>query len=107
MMEITRMRIRHYLALAVSVGPILTWMFYTIVVIARGPSRYCPKCGGNRTRRSARRALDRFLPAFIAPRRCEVCRVRFHYLKSVSYRSSQPSARVPQRVRQPELAHPA
>ena len=100
------MRIRYILALAISMGPILTWLFYSMVVIARGPSRSCPKCGGTRTRRSGRRRLDRFLPAFIAPRRCEICRVRFHNLKSVNYRRPPSSARVPRRVRQPELVHP-
>lgn len=106
-MGVTRMRIRHFLALGISMGPTLTWLFFNIVVIARGPSRCCPKCGGKRTRRAGRRELDRFLPAFISPRRCEVCRVRFYNLKSVDYRCRQSTARVPRPVGQAELAHPA
>ena len=89
------MRIRYILALAISMGPILTWLFYTMVVIARGPSRCCPKCGGTRTRRSGRRRLDRFLPAFIAPRSMRSLPRRFHYLKSVNYRGAAASRACP------------
>jgi hypothetical protein len=107
MLDVNCMRIRHFLALAITMGPVLSWLFFNMAVIARGPSVCCPKCGGKRTRRSGRRRADLFLPAFIAPRRCEVCRARFYNLKSVNYSQRHSSARVPRQVRQPELPHAA
>ena len=83
--------------------PILAWLFFNMLVILRGTTRVCPKCSATRTRRSSTRLADRFLPAFIAPRRCEVCRVRFYNLKSVNYHCRRASVR----AHRPELVHSA
>jgi hypothetical protein len=99
------MRIREILVLAATILPISVWLMFSLVVIARGPMRRCPKCGAKRIRRTSRRWVDSFLPAFIAPRRCEVCRKRFHHLKSVNYLSRRPSVRTSPDVRRPQPAH--
>jgi hypothetical protein len=87
--------------------PISAWLMYGIVVISRGPSLRCPKCGAKRIRRTSRRWADKLLPAFIAPRRCEVCKKRFHHLKSVNYPGGRPAVRTSSRARGPEPAHTA
>jgi hypothetical protein len=91
------MRIREILALALTMVPILAWLFFNMTVILRGPSRNCPKCSAKRTRRSLPRLADRLLPAFITARRCEVCRVRFYHLKSANY-CQRASVRRPQQA---------
>jgi len=101
------MRLRYILALILTMMPTLTWLFFNIFVILRGPLRICPRCSGMRSHRSSRRLADRVLPAFIAARRCEVCGVRFYHLKSVNYNCRPASPRVPRRVRRPELVHSA
>jgi hypothetical protein len=101
------MLIVEILALAVTIPPISAWLMFSMVVIARGGMRHCPKCGGRRIVSTSRHWVDKLLPAFIAPRRCEVCRKRFHQLKSVSYLCRRPAVRTSSRVRRPEPAHSA
>jgi hypothetical protein len=100
------MPIRDILLMALAI-PISAWLMYGMVVISRGTVCRCPKCGAKRVRRTSRRWADRLLPAFITPRRCEVCKKRFHHLKSVNYLSRRPAVRMPDRVQGQEPAHSA
>jgi hypothetical protein len=86
---------------------ISAWLMFNMVVIARGSLRHCPKCAGRRILSTSRRWVDKLLPAFIAPRRCEVCRKRFHQLKSVNYLCRRPPARTSDGVRPPHRSHSA
>ncbi len=75
-----------YLAPALAVLAVLIWFVFQIVVIARGPILLCWRCSGRQIRNARRRGPERFLPAFIAPRRCERCATRFYSLIPVNYR---------------------
>ena len=74
-----------YVASAAAILAVLTWFVFQVVVIARGPILLCWQCEGRRIRNARRRGPDRFLPAFIAPRRCERCGARFYSLISINY----------------------
>jgi hypothetical protein len=100
------MRIRDILMMALTI-PISAWLMYGMVVISRGRLLRCPKCGAKRIRRTSRRWVDKLLPAFIAPRRCEVCRKRFHHLKSVNYVGRRPPVRTSSRARAAQPVHSA
>jgi hypothetical protein len=80
-----------YVAPAVAVLAVLIWFVFQIVVIARGPILLCWRCSGKLIRNARRRGPERFLPAFISPRRCERCAARFYSLISVNYPLRQES----------------
>lgn len=61
------------------------WMGAVFMAILRGRARRCPRCNSNRTRWSMVRVVERFLPAFALPRRCESCQFRFYAAHSVNY----------------------
>jgi hypothetical protein len=74
-----------YLVPGAAVLAVLVWFVFQIVVVARGPIPQCWQCSGRRIRNARRRGPERFLPAFISPRRCERCAARFYSLISVNY----------------------
>jgi len=75
-----------YVVPAVAVLAVLIWFIFQVVVVARGPVVLCLRCSGQRIRNAHRRGPERFLPAFISPRRCERCAARFYSLISFDYR---------------------
>ncbi len=75
-----------YVVPAVAVLAVLIWFIFQVVVVARGPVMLCWRCSGQRIRNARRRGPERFLPAFISPRRCERCAARFYSLISFDYR---------------------
>jgi hypothetical protein len=82
------MRVRYVLVIAAALPAIIyiiRWFAVMIGTLARGPGLSCPKCGSKRTRRSMPRLADMIFPAFVLPRRCENCKVRFFSLASISY----------------------
>ena len=78
--------ILEYVVPAVAVLAVLIWFIFQVVVVARGPVTLCWRCSGQRIRNARRRGPERFLPAFISPRRCERCAARFYSLISFDYR---------------------
>lgn len=74
-----------YVAPGAAVLAVMTWFVFQIVVVARGPIVACWQCSGQRIRNAQKRGPERFLPAFISPRRCERCGARFYSLISVNY----------------------
>ena len=71
------MRIRYVLLLAMAVPTIAVWSFVLLTAHLRGIPSSCPSCFSHRVRPSWPQLVERFLPRFVCPYRCEACKRRF------------------------------
>jgi hypothetical protein len=71
--------------LATFLAAAMWWCAAVCMGVLRGRARRCPRCDCSRTRWSMVRSPEKFLPAFVMPRRCESCQYRFYAAHSVNY----------------------
>ena len=89
------------IAVAIAIAiPVLRYFAIIVTVMARGRRSKCPKCYARRTRHAVVFLIDRPMPAFISPRRCENCKARYYSAHSVNYATG---AKSPVRF---TMAHP-
>jgi hypothetical protein len=80
------------IAVGLAVAPLALWIGAVVLALLRGEPARCPKCRSRKIRPSWPRFIDKFLPIFILPRRCESCRRRFYAVQSIDYTGRTPFA---------------
>jgi hypothetical protein len=74
-------RIR-YIAASLILIALAGWLSVIALGLIRGKVSKCPRCFSKGIRPSWPRALDKILPPFIIPYRCDPCKNRFYARRS-------------------------
>jgi hypothetical protein len=74
-------RIR-YIAAGLAAITLAMWLSVIAIGLIRGKVSKCPRCLNKAIRPSWRGTLDKTLPSFIVPYRCDPCKHRFYARRS-------------------------
>ncbi len=75
------MRIRYMALLSLASVLLVAWLAVVLTARRRGIRDKCPSCTSNRIRPSWPKLMEKALPRFVCPYRCEACQKRFFALR--------------------------